>query len=80
MKVAIAGAGSVGTAIAAHPEVAFVGATTGPTNLLASVVCANTAQLYRYLTTQIGELAGVRHVETAPTIRTIKRAGSAVPG
>ncbi len=70
----------VGTAIAAHPEVAFVGATTGPTNLLASVVCADTGQLYRYLTTQIGELAGVRHVETAPTIRTIKRAGSAVPG
>jgi DNA-binding Lrp family transcriptional regulator len=71
---------AVGTAIAAHPEVPFAGATTGPTNLLASVVCTDTGQLYRYLTTQIGELAGVRHVETAPTIRTLKRAGSLVPG
>jgi DNA-binding Lrp family transcriptional regulator len=71
---------AVGTAIAAHSEVPFAGATTGPTNLLASVVCTDTGQLYRYLTTQIGELAGVRHVETAPTIRTLKRAGSLVPG
>jgi len=71
---------AVGAAIAAHAEVAFAGATTGPTNLLASVVCADTAHLYRYLTTQIGELAGVRHIETAPTIRTLKGGGSAVPG
>jgi DNA-binding Lrp family transcriptional regulator len=71
---------AVGTAIAAHPEAPFIGATTGPTNLLASVVCADTAHLYRYLTTQIGELAGVRHVETAPTIRILKRAGAEVPG
>lgn len=70
---------AVGTAVAAHPEVAFAGATTGPTNLLASVVCADTRHLYRYLTTQIGELAGVRHIETAPTIRTLKRSGSAGP-
>ena len=63
--------------IAAQPEVAFAGATTGPTNLLVSVVCTDTGHLYRYLTTQIGELAGIRHIETAPTIRTLKRAGSA---
>lgn len=68
---------AVGTAIAAHREVAFAGATTGRTNLLASVVCADTGHLYRYLTTQIAELAGIRHIETAPTIRTLKRAGSA---
>lgn len=71
---------AVGTAIAAHPEAPFACATTGPTNLFASVVCADTRHLYRYLTTQIGELTGVRHIETAPTIRTLKRAGSVVPG
>ncbi len=70
---------AVGTAIAAHSEVAFAGATTGPTNLLASVVCADTGHLYRYLTTQLGELAGVRHIETAPIIRTLKRSGVAGP-
>lgn len=68
---------AVGDAIATHPEVAFAGATTGPTNLLVSVVCADTGHLYRYLTTQIGELSGIRHIETAPTIRTLKRAGAA---
>jgi hypothetical protein len=51
-----------------------------PTNLFANVVCADTGHLYRYLTTQIGELARVRQVETAPTIRTLKRAGSEIPG
>ena len=71
---------AVGTAIAAHPEAPFIGASTGPSNLFASVVCADTGHLYRYLTTQIGELAGVRHVETTPPIRTLKRAGSEVPG
>jgi DNA-binding Lrp family transcriptional regulator len=71
---------AVGTAIAAHPEAPFVGATTGPTNLLASVVCADIGHLYRYLTNQVAALSGVHHVETAPTIRTIKRAGSLVPG
>lgn len=70
---------AVGNAIAAQPEVAFAGATTGPTNLLVSVVCTDTGHLYRYLTTQIGELAGIRHIETSPTIRTLKRAGSAGP-
>ena len=71
---------AVGTAIAAHPEVAFAGATTGPTNLLVSVVCADTGHLFRYLTTEIGELPGIRHIETAPAIRTLKRGGSAGPG
>jgi len=33
---------AVGTAIAAHPEAPFIGATTGPTNLFASVICAGT--------------------------------------
>jgi len=55
---------AVGAAIAAHPEVPFVGATTGPTNLFAVVVYADTGHLYRYLTNDIGQLPGVRKVET----------------
>jgi DNA-binding Lrp family transcriptional regulator len=67
---------NVGDALARHPEVSFAAATTGPTNLLAAVTCRNTRDLYRYLTTSIGSLHGVRHVETAPVIRTVKRAGA----
>jgi DNA-binding Lrp family transcriptional regulator len=65
-----------GAAIGAHPEVAFCGATTGPTNLLVMAVCRDSADLYRYLTERIGALRLLREVETAPVIRTVKRAGA----
>ena len=80
-----------GAALAGHPEVAFAAATTGPTNLYASVVCTDQRDLYRYLTTRVARLPAITHVETAPVIRTVKRAathvrkdrapvGGAVPG
>jgi DNA-binding Lrp family transcriptional regulator len=65
----------VGNALAAHPQVAFVAATTGPTNLIASVVCRDVNALYRYLTDDVGRLRAVQHVETTPVIRTLKSAG-----
>ncbi|MEU3030271.1 Lrp/AsnC family transcriptional regulator [Streptomyces incarnatus] len=65
-----------GRALAGHPEIAFAAATTGPTNLYASVVCANQRELYRYLTTRIAALPAITHLETAPVIRTVKQAGN----
>jgi DNA-binding Lrp family transcriptional regulator len=65
-----------GAAIAAHPEVAFCAATTGSTNLLVSAICRDERDLYRYLTERIGALPLVGEVETAPIIRTVKRAGA----
>ncbi|WP_281369109.1 Lrp/AsnC ligand binding domain-containing protein [Phytohabitans rumicis] len=58
------------------PEVAFAAATTGPTNLVATVVCRDVQALYRYLTERLGTLPAIRHVESAPIIRTVKSAGS----
>jgi len=66
----------VGTELAGHPEIAFAGATTGPSNLFASVMCADQRELYGYLTTRVAALPGITHVETAPVIRTVKRAGN----
>ncbi|MEU4722452.1 Lrp/AsnC family transcriptional regulator [Nonomuraea dietziae] len=63
-------------AVAAHPEIAFAAATTGPTNLLMFVACRDTEALYDYLEGRIGSLPGVRHVESAPVIRDSKRAGT----
>jgi DNA-binding Lrp family transcriptional regulator len=63
--------------IAAHPEVAFAAATTGPTNLLVFVVCRDAEALYDYLEGGIGSLPGVRQIESAPVIRDSKRAGTA---
>lgn len=61
-----------GAALAAHQEVAFAGATTGTTNIYATVNCRDSEALYRYVTGPVAALPGVRHTETAPIHRTLK--------
>jgi len=65
-----------GRALAAHREIPFAAATTGPTNLLASAIFRDTQHLYEYLTGELAALPGVSSVQTAPIIRTLKRTGS----
>jgi DNA-binding Lrp family transcriptional regulator len=65
-----------GNALAAHPEIPFAAATTGPTNLVASAVFRDTRHLYEYLTGELATLPGVSSVQTAPVIATFKRTGS----
>jgi DNA-binding Lrp family transcriptional regulator len=79
MSVAPGMLAAVGEAVARHPEVTFVAATTGTTNLMAAAVCRTTADLYRYLTERLGALEGIREVETAPVLRVVKRAGAVLP-
>jgi DNA-binding Lrp family transcriptional regulator len=67
---------ATGRALAAHPEIPFAAATTGPTNLVASALFRDTQHLYRYLTGELAALPGVSSVQTAPIIRTLKRTGS----
>ena len=69
MSVAPARLAAVGEALAGHPEIPFVAATTGASNLIASVLCRTTTALYRYLTERIASLDGVNAVEVAPIIR-----------
>jgi len=63
-----------GSALAKFPEIAYVAATTGPTNLAACVVCRDEESLYEFLTAKVGAQPGVERVETAPIIRTVKQA------
>lgn len=65
--------------LARHPEVAFAAASTGPANLIATIACRDGEDLYRYLTERVGTLGGVRTVESAPVIRTVKWAGALLP-
>jgi DNA-binding Lrp family transcriptional regulator len=65
-----------GRALATHPEIPFAGATTGPTNLVATAAFRDTQHLYEYLTTQLASLPGATSVQTAPVIRTVKRTGA----
>ncbi|GAB7184836.1 AsnC family transcriptional regulator [Kitasatospora sp. Ki12] len=66
-------------ALAGHPEVSLVAHTTGPTNLLAAVNCRDSPDLARYLTTRVAALDAIRSIETAPVVRTVKRAGTLLP-
>jgi DNA-binding Lrp family transcriptional regulator len=65
-----------GRALAAHPEIPFAAATTGPTNLVATALFRDTQHFYEYLTGELAGLPGVSSVQTAPIIRTLKRTGS----
>jgi DNA-binding Lrp family transcriptional regulator len=70
---------AAGRSVAAHPEVPFAAATTGPTNLVVSAVFRDTRHLYEYLTTRLTGLPGIQTVETSPIIGTVKRTGLPVP-
>lgn len=75
LSVSPASLDSAGEALAEHREAAFVTSTTGPTNLLAAITCADARALHHYLTGPIAALPSVARIETAPVIRTFKRAG-----
>ncbi|MEU5992621.1 AsnC family transcriptional regulator [Spirillospora sp. NPDC047418] len=68
---------AIARALAGDPEAAFVGATTGPHNLLAIAVCRDEDALYAYLADRIGTLDGVERVETAPITSYSKRVAPA---
>jgi DNA-binding Lrp family transcriptional regulator len=62
----------VGAALTDYREVPFVAATTGPTNLVATVACHDDIALFEFLTREIAGLEGVSHLETSPVIRSLK--------
>ncbi|MEU6231902.1 Lrp/AsnC family transcriptional regulator [Kitasatospora sp. NPDC047058] len=66
---------AVAQELADHPEVGFAAATTGPANLVAGLVCRDVEAFYGYLTDRLGALEGIVSLETAPVIRSVKRAG-----
>jgi DNA-binding Lrp family transcriptional regulator len=70
---------AVGEALAQHPEVPFVAATTGASNLMAAVLCPDDHTLYRYLTQRIASIDGVNALEVVLNIRSVKRAATVVP-
>jgi DNA-binding Lrp family transcriptional regulator len=71
---------ATGLELAGHDPVVFVAATTGASNLVASVVCRDGAELYRYVTEGLGGLPALRHLEISPFLRRIKQGGSMMDG
>ena len=64
-----------GEALARHPEVGFAAATTGATNLYASVQLRDDRALFDYLTGPVTALPGLITIQTAPVLRTVKQSG-----
>lgn len=79
LSVEPSGLAGVGSELSRHPEVAYAAATTGRTNLFASLVCRDSGHLFEYLNTRLANLPGIHSVETAPLIRTLKRTVLAAP-
>ncbi|GAA5043410.1 Lrp/AsnC family transcriptional regulator [Nocardia callitridis] len=65
---------AVGRGMATHPEIAFVAATTGPTNVMASIICRDITDLYRYVTESLGAFDGITGLEVTPSLRVLKQA------
>ncbi|WP_081252767.1 Lrp/AsnC family transcriptional regulator, partial [Mycobacterium avium] len=69
---------TVGERIAAHPQIAFAGATSGSKNLMAVAICRDSDDLYRYLREQLGQLDGVLGYEVNVRTQRLKQHGSLV--
>lgn len=61
--------------LAAHPQVRFAAATTGPANLLVALAAADLDALYAFLITTIGPLSRITAIDTTPLLATTKRTG-----
>jgi DNA-binding Lrp family transcriptional regulator len=72
MSVVPAKLDRVGRALADLPEVPFVAATTGSTNLVAAVLCQDDPSLYEFITGELAAFDGLTHIETAPVMRAVK--------
>lgn len=72
MSVVPAGLTAVGEALARCPEIPFVAATTGSTNLLAALICEDDRSLYDFLNNELAGHEGLTHIEISPVTQTIK--------
>ncbi|WP_414167403.1 Lrp/AsnC family transcriptional regulator [Streptoverticillium reticulum] len=69
-----------GRALARHPEIPWVAAATGTTNLVGTILCRDRRALYTYMTERIGALRTVQQLEIVPVLRHVKRAGLLTDG
>jgi DNA-binding Lrp family transcriptional regulator len=79
MSVVPAGLTAVGEALARCPEIPFVAATTGSTNLLAALICEDDRSLYDFLNNELAGHEGLTHIEISPVMRTIKLHATMTP-
>lgn len=62
----------IAATLAQHDELAYVAATTGPSNLVAYALCGSPAHLHDYLVRGIGAFDAIHALESAPVMQTLK--------
>lgn len=67
---------AIAAALGEHDEVGYLASTTGPWNLIASVMVADHAALFTFCETAVAALPGVRKVEPRITLKMYKVYGT----
>jgi DNA-binding Lrp family transcriptional regulator len=68
----------VGEQIAAHDEIAFAAAISGPKNIVAVAICRDAGDLYRYLTDRLGTIEEILTYEVSIRTQRLKQHGSVI--
>ncbi|MEV7599237.1 AsnC family transcriptional regulator [Kitasatospora sp. NPDC089797] len=68
----------IGEAVSRHEEVAFAAAVSGRHNIMAVVMCRDTPDFYRYLSTRFAGIEGIRGYEISVRVRRLKQAASLI--
>jgi DNA-binding Lrp family transcriptional regulator len=72
MSVAPAHLNQVASTLIQHRELAFLASTTGPTNLVALVLCGSPSELHDYMAHSLSALDSISMLESSPVQRTLK--------
>ncbi|MGW3307438.1 Lrp/AsnC family transcriptional regulator [Streptomyces sp. NPDC001073] len=78
LRVAPARLARVGEELAAHDEVAFAAAISGDSNIMVVVICRDTEDLYRYLTTKVAAVPGIDGYGVSIHVHRLKQATSLI--
>jgi DNA-binding Lrp family transcriptional regulator len=73
LRVELSDLESVAVTLAGRPEVRYVSATAGYSDVICEAVFRDNDALYEFMTHHVGMVKGVRHVEVDTELRTIKR-------
>ncbi|WP_406463115.1 AsnC family transcriptional regulator [Streptomyces sp. NBC_01622] len=78
LRVAPARLAHVGEELAAHDEVAFAAAISGESNMMVVLICRDTEDLYRYLTTKVAAVPGIDGYAVSIHVHRLKQATSLI--
>ncbi|MFB7472910.1 Lrp/AsnC family transcriptional regulator [Kitasatospora sp. NPDC056184] len=78
LQVALPRLHEVGEELGRHEECAFAAATSGKHNIMAIVICKDTPDFYRYLSSRVARIEGINGYEISVRVRRLKQAASLI--